>query len=113
MRHLLYNFYIKKNCFYFMARSKKKLYFTDIHLLKKIEKSKADGSFYKGVPIKTHSRRSMITDKHVGGIFLVYNGKVFVSLTVVEEMIGHKVGEFIPTRRFTGHPDKKVDKKGK
>lgn len=94
-----------------MARSQKKAYYVDPSLMSTFEKKKADGSFFKRIPIKTYSRRSTIIGDFVGGIFLVHNGKTFVSVSVVEEMIGHKFGEFALTRRFTKHPDKKSAKK--
>jgi len=92
-------------------RSKKKAYYVDPSLTKKVAKAKADGSFYKGVPIQTYSRRSTIIIDFVGGFFKVHGGQKFTVVSVTEEMIGHKLGEFSPTRTFHGHTDKKVDKK--
>jgi small subunit ribosomal protein S19 len=90
-----------------MARSIKKGPFIDGHLLKKIEDAQAQAS--KKV-IKTWSRRSTILPDFVGLTFSVYNGMKFVPVSVSEEMVGHKLGEFAPTRNFPGHA---ADKKGK
>ena len=70
------------------------------HLLDKIEKLNADG---KKKPIKTWSRRSTIHFEFVGHTFNVHNGKQFVPVFVTENMVGHKLGEFSPTRVFKGH----------
>jgi small subunit ribosomal protein S19 len=86
-----------------MARSVWKGPFVDLHLLKKVE-SGARG------PIKTWSRRSTIMPQFVGHVFNVYNGKKFVPVSVSEEMVGMKLGEFAPTRNFPGHA---ADKKSK
>ena len=83
-----------------MGRSLKKGPFVDQHLLDKIDKM-ADGAVKK--PIKTWSRRSMITPEFVGHTFLVHNGKIFNSVFVTENMVGHKLGEFSPTRIFKKH----------
>jgi len=89
-----------------MARSLKKGPFIDPSLQKKVEKSLAAGS--KQV-IKTWSRRSMISPEFVGLTFHVHNGKLFVPVFITENMVGHRLGEFSPTRKFTGHAsDKKV-----
>lgn len=72
----------------------------DGHLLEKIDKAKSSGS---KVPIKTWSRRSMITPEFVGLTFNVHNGKVFNSVFVTENMVGHKLGEFSLTRTFKKH----------
>lgn len=82
-----------------MGRSLKKGPFVDDHLLEKIEKMR------NGVkkPIKTWSRRSMITPDFVGHTFLVHNGKNFISVFVTENMVGHRLGEFAPTRIFKRH----------
>ena len=87
-----------------MARSIKKGPFIDHHLLAKIDKAKETGD--KKV-IKTWSRRSVISPDSVGLTFAVHNGKKFVPVFVSENMIGHKLGEFAPTRNYTGHGDKK------
>ena len=83
-----------------MARSLKKGPFVEVKLLEKIEKMN-DGSSKR--PIKTWSRRSMITPDFVGHTFLVHNGKIFNSVFVTENMVGHKLGEFSPTRTFKKH----------
>lgn len=86
-----------------MARSLKKGPFADQYLFKKIE---AQGS-NKAV-IKTWSRRSTIFPEFIGYTFAVYNGKKHIPVYVTEEMVGHKLGEFAPTRTFHGHgKDKK------
>ena len=83
-----------------MGRSLKKGPFVDLHLLEKIDKLN-DASAKK--PIKTWSRRSTITPDFVGHTFLVHNGKIFNSVFVTENMVGHKLGEFSPTRIFKKH----------
>lgn len=83
-----------------MGRSIKKGPFVDQHLVDKIDKAKASGS---KVPIKTWSRRSMITPEFVGLTFNVHNGKVFNSVFVTENMVGHRLGEFSLTRTFKKH----------
>jgi small subunit ribosomal protein S19 len=89
-----------------MARSLKKGPFVDHSLQRKIDKVLASGS--KQV-IKTWSRRSMITPEFVGMTFHVHNGKLFMPVFVTENMVGHRLGEFAPTRKFTGHAsDKKL-----
>jgi small subunit ribosomal protein S19 len=90
-----------------MARSIKKGPFVDGHLFKKIEEAAAAQS--KKV-IKTWSRRSTILPEAVGLTFAVHNGRKFVPVFVTENMVGHKLGEFAPTRTFHGHAG---DKKGK
>ena len=76
-------------------------------LLKKIDKLKDQS---KKAPIKTWSRNSTIIPEFVGHSFLIHNGKTFIPITVSEEMVGHKLGEFSPTRQFSGHTpaDKKA-----
>ena len=83
-----------------MGRSIKKGPFVDLHLLKRIDKSKAAKS---KTPIKTWSRRSMITPDFVGLTFNVHNGKVFSPVFVTENMVGHRLGEFALTRTFKKH----------
>ena len=83
-----------------MGRSIKKGPFVDGHLLKKISKMNESG---QKKPIKTWSRRSMITPDFVGQTFSVHNGKVFNSVFVTENMVGHRLGEFSPTRAFRRH----------
>ncbi|QSR86513.1 30S ribosomal protein S19 [Candidatus Methylacidiphilum infernorum] len=81
-----------------MGRSLKKGPFVDAHLIEKIEKL---GGAKK--PIKTWSRRSMIIPDFVGHTFLVHNGRTFQSVYVTENMVGHRLGEFAPTRTFKKH----------
>lgn len=92
-----------------MARSLKKGPFIDAHLQKKVDALNESGS--KQV-IKTWSRRSMIAPDMIGHTFAVYNGKKHIPVYVNEEMIGHKLGEFAPTRTFYSH-DKDAKKKRK
>ncbi len=86
-----------------MARSLKKGPFVDVKLMKKVQKSKDEGS--KKV-IKTWARRSDIHPDFVGFTFAVYNGKQFLPVYVTEEMVGHKLGEFSITRKFKAHGGK-------
>lgn len=86
-----------------MGRSLKKGPFVDHHLMAKIQKSHREGA---KKPIKTWSRRSMIVPDMVGFTFDVHNGKKFISVYVSENMVGHRLGEFSPTRQFKGHPKK-------
>ena len=89
-----------------MARSLRKGPYIEPSLQRKVDKAAASGS--KQV-IKTWSRRSMITPEMVGMTFHVHNGKLFMPVYVSENMVGHRLGEFAPTRKFTGHAtDKKV-----
>jgi small subunit ribosomal protein S19 len=91
-----------------MPRSLKKGPFVDGYLFKKVDQAR--GSSNK--VIKTWSRRSTILPEFVGVTFAVHNGKKFVPVYVTENMVGHKLGEFAPTRTFFGHgADKKVKKK--
>jgi len=83
-----------------MGRSIKKGPFVEEHLLKKISKLNETNS---RKPIKTWSRRSTITPEFVGHTFNVHNGRVFMPVFVTENMVGHKLGEFAPTRTFKGH----------
>lgn len=83
-----------------MARSVKKGPFVDYHLMEKVEKMGKGGA---KKPIKTWSRRSMIIPDFVGHTFTVHNGKSFVTVFVTENMVGHRLGEFAPTRTFKGH----------
>ena len=91
-----------------MARSVWKGPFVDLHLLKKAETAQEAGS--KAGPIKTWSRRSTILPQFIGVTFAVHNGKKFIPVLVTDNMIGHKLGEFAPTRLFVGHSgaDKKA-----
>ena len=90
-----------------MSRSVWKGPFVDPSLLKKVEKLKTQAS---PTPIKTWSRKSTIIPEFVGISFLIYNGKKFISIKISKEMVGHKLGEFSPTRQFSGHTpaDKKA-----
>ncbi len=88
-----------------MARSIKKGPFVDLHLMKKIDHALSKGD--KKV-IKTWSRRSTILPDCVGLTFAVHNGRKFVPVYISENMIGHKLGEFAPTRTFAGHAEKKA-----
>ncbi len=90
-----------------MARSVKKGPFIDAHLIKKVNEATETGS---RKVIKTWSRRSDILPEMVGLTFAVHNGKKFVPVYVSENMVGHKLGEFSPTRTYFGHAS---DKKGK
>lgn len=87
-----------------MGRSLKKGFFVDEHLEKKVDKMNKEG---KKTPFKTWSRRSTVTPDMVGHTIEVHNGKKFISVFVSENMVGHKLGEFSPTRMFKGHPVKK------
>jgi small subunit ribosomal protein S19 len=87
-----------------MSRSLKKGPFVDHHLMKKVIVQKEEKS---KKAIKTWSRRSMILPEMVGHTFDVHNGKKFVSVFVSENMVGHRLGEFSPTRTFKAHPIKK------
>lgn len=87
-----------------MARSLKKGPFVDFHLEEKVKKQNKDGT--KKV-IKTWSRRSMITPEMVGHTFSVHNGRKHIDVFVTDNMVGHRLGEFSPTRTFKGHPVKK------
>jgi len=83
-----------------MGRSSKKGPFVDPKLLKKIDKMKNSG---KKEPIKTWSRASQIPPEFVGYTFQVHNGRKFIDVFVNEAMVGHRLGEFSPTRTFRGH----------
>jgi len=88
-----------------MARSLRKGPFVDHHLLEKVQKQNREGTKR---PIKTWSRRSMVIPEMVGHTFEVHNGNKFLSVFVSENMVGHRLGEFSPTRTFRGHPLKKA-----
>ena len=81
--------------------------FVDPSLIKKVEKLKGQTN---KIPIKTWSRKSTIIPEFVGHSFLIHNGKKFIPIRISEEMVGHKLGEFSPTRQFSGHTpaDKKA-----
>ena len=82
-----------------MSRSNKKGPFIDPNLTKKIEKGLGE----KETPIKTWSRACQIAPTFVGKYFQVHNGHVFINVFVTEDMVGHRLGEFSPTRTFRGH----------
>ena len=90
-----------------MSRSIWKGPFVDPSLIKKVEKLKTQSS---STPIKTWSRKSTIIPEFIGTSFLIHNGKKFIPIKISEEMVGHKLGEFSPTRTFSGHTpaDKKA-----
>ena len=90
-----------------MSRSIWKGPFVDPSLLKKVEKLKNQSN---KPPIKTWSRKSTIIPEFVGCSFLIHNGKKFIPIKISDEMVGHKLGEFAPTRQFSGHTpaDKKA-----
>ena len=89
-----------------MSRSVWKGPFVEASLLEKVEKLKNDKK-----PIKTWSRKSTIIPDFIGLSFLVYKGKKFIPITISEDMVGHRLGEFSPTRQFHGHTP--ADKKAK
>jgi small subunit ribosomal protein S19 len=93
-----------------MSRSLKKGAFVDTHLVKKVAEAQTSG---KKAPIKTWSRRSTVVPDFVGYTFAVHNGKQFLPVYVSENMVGHKLGEFAPTRTFKGHTAAKNEKGGK
>ena len=90
-----------------MSRSVWKGPFVDPSLIKKVENLKNQSN---KSPIKTWSRKSTIIPEFIGVSFLIYNGKKFIPIKISEEMVGHKLGEFSPTRQFSGHTpaDKKA-----
>jgi small subunit ribosomal protein S19 len=92
-----------------MARSLKKGPFADASLLKKVAEMNTKGDNQKEV-IKTWSRRSTIYPEFVGNTIAVYDGRKHVPVYVTEDMVGHKLGEFVATRTYKGHGD---DRKGK
>jgi small subunit ribosomal protein S19 len=92
-----------------MSRSLKKGPYIDPKLQAKVVRAKGAGSHD---PIKTWSRRSTISPEFVNQSFLVHNGKTFVKVFVTEDMVGHKLGEFAPTRHFRGHPGTKASASG-
>ncbi|HIE96213.1 MAG TPA: 30S ribosomal protein S19 [Planctomycetes bacterium] len=83
-----------------MGRSLKKGPYVDAKLLNKIEKQNSAG---QKEPVKTWARASTISPEFVGHTFLVHNGRAHLSVYVTEDMVGHKLGEFAPTRTFRGH----------
>ena len=93
-----------------MSRSVWKGPYFDVTLFKKVKKSKEESS---KSPIKTWSRRSTIIPDFVGVTISVYNGKSFIPVFITEDMVGHKLGEFSPTRVFKGHSGDKKAVQGK
>jgi small subunit ribosomal protein S19 len=81
-----------------MSRSSKKGPFIDQNLMKKVQNQHGDNT-----PIKTYARHSQIAPEFVGHNLSIYNGKKFINVYVTEDMVGHRVGEFAPTRTFKGH----------
>ena len=92
-----------------MSRSLKKEPFVDAYLMKKVEALQKSG---KKEIIKTWSRRSTIYPAFVEHTFAVYNGKEHITVYVTEDMVGHKLGEFAPTRSFPGHKGNNLNDKG-
>ncbi|MDO5329902.1 MAG: 30S ribosomal protein S19 [Bacillota bacterium] len=92
-----------------MARSSKKGPYVDEYLLKKVESLQKSG---KKEIIKTWSRRSTIYPAFVEQTFAVYNGHEHITVYVTEDMVGHKLGEFAPTRNFPGHKGNNLNDKG-
>ena len=89
-----------------MSRSLKKGPFLDLHLMKKVDEAREKNDRR---PIKTWSRRSMVSPVMVGLTIAVHNGRQHVPVLINEEMVGHKLGEFAPTRTFRGHvADRKI-----
>ena len=92
-----------------MPRSIKKGPFVDDHLIIKVNNAREAG---ERRPIKTWSRRSTILPDFIGLHFLVHNGKKFIPVYISEDMVGHKLGEFAPTRTYYGHAADKKSKRG-
>lgn len=87
-----------------MSRSVKKGPYIDLKLLDKVEKQTGEGE--KRTPIKTWARSCTIVPEFVGHTFMVHNGRTHLKVYVTEDMVGHKLGEFSPTRTFRGHTKK-------
>ena len=87
-----------------MSRSSKKGPYVDLKLLGKVEQQKEDD---KRTPIKTWARSCTIVPDFIGHTFSIHNGKSFIQVMVTDNMVGHKLGEFAPTRNFRGHAAKK------
>ncbi len=87
-----------------MSRSVKKGPYIDLKLQRKVDRQKASG---RREPITTWARSSTITPEYVGLTFMVHNGKQHLRVLVTEDMVGHKLGEFAPTRQFRGHTTRK------
>ncbi len=92
-----------------MGRSIRKGPFVDVKLMKKVMARKATNSHE---PIQTWARRSTVTPEFVNHTFMVHNGKMFLKVFVSEDMVGHKLGEFAPTRVFRGHSGRKKEEEG-
>lgn len=90
-----------------MPRSLHKGPFVDEHLLKKVEKARDSG---ESKVIKTWSRRSTVTPDMIGLTFAVHNGRKFIPVFISDNMVGHKLGEFAPTRYFRGHSAARSEK---
>ncbi len=90
-----------------MSRSLKKGPYVDQKLFAKVTKQTQAGTYE---PMKTWARRCTIIPEFVGYTFMVHNGKMFHKVFVTEDMVGHKLGEFSPTRIFKGHSSKKIAK---
>ena len=90
-----------------MSRSAKKGPFTDDHLTKKVEDLNAKN---QKVVVRTWSRRSTVVPDFIGHTIAVHNGKKFIPVYITENMVGHKLGEFSPTRTFKGHAAKPTEK---
>lgn len=93
-----------------MSRSLKKGPYVDEKVLKKVQKAKETGD---RTPIKTWARACTLTPEMVGLTFLVHNGKDFINVFVEENMVGHRLGEFSPTRKFLGHGGKMAKEQSK
>ncbi len=93
-----------------MGRSLKKGPYVDPKLMKKVKRALETGD---KTPIKTWSRASMITPDMIGLTFMVHNGRKFIPVYITQDMVGHRLGEFAPTRTFGGHKDKEGKKVGK
>ena len=93
-----------------MSRSRKKSPYIDPKVAAKVEKGAASGN---RDPIKTWARDCTIVPEFIGATFLVHNGRQFLKVYVTEDMVGHKLGEFSPTRTFKGHSGGKAKSAGK
>ena len=94
-----------------MGRSLKKGPYVDPKLYGKVERMESGGGQREA--IKTWARRCTVVPEFVGHTFLVHNGKAHIRVFVTEDMVGHKLGEFAPTRTFRGHGGKSTKEKGK
>ena len=92
-----------------MGRSTRKGPFVDAKLMKKVQARMSTGSHE---PIQTWSRRSTVVPEFVNHTFMVHNGRMFIKLIVSEDMVGHKLGEFAPTRIFRAHGGRKKEEAG-